>query len=178
MVIALCLAPFRVLYRGARIDAAIVFFEVLISPFRPVRFKHFLLADILTSIVYPLKDLGAVSCFYLRGLWLKSEVPSEDTCPGLRGYQYSVMFIPFWFRFAQSLRRYHDNRAQVFNLVNAAKYVSIMAMASLYVAFDMNRDSTALRATYITFGLLVTAYCLAWDFYIDWGLFRTRAPGK
>lgn len=62
--------------------------------------------------------------------------------------------------------------------MNAAKYVSIMAMASLYVAFDMNRDSTTLRAAYVMFGLVVTAYCLAWDFYMDWGLFRTRKPGK
>lgn len=111
MIIALCLAPIRVLYRAARIDTLIILLEVLISPFRPVRFKHFILADIITSIVNPLKDLGAVGCFYFKGLWLQSEVPTFDVCPGLQGYQYSVMFIPFWFRFAQSLRRYHDNRS-------------------------------------------------------------------
>jgi|LauGreDrversion4_2_1035121.scaffolds.fasta_scaffold488557_2 hypothetical protein len=53
-----------------------------------------------------------------------------------------------------------------------------MVMASLYVAFDQNRDSSALSIIYVIFGLAVTIYCLAWDFYMDWGLFRTRARGK
>ena len=77
-----------------------IIFEVMISPFSNVSFKHFLVADIFTSFVNPLKDLGTTSCFLFRGFWLDSSMPSIDRCNGLREYQYSVMFIPFWFRFA------------------------------------------------------------------------------
>ncbi len=111
--------------------------EVFISPLRFVRFKHFLVADIITSFVNPLKDLGSSFCFFLRGYWLDSETPSFEMCPGLLNYQFTVMFIPFWFRLAQSLRRYKDTKLKS-NLVNAAKYVSIMFQASLYVIYEVN----------------------------------------
>lgn len=86
------------------------------------------------------------------------------------------MFFPFWFRLAQSLRRYRDNKFQ-FNLVNAAKYISIMIMASLYVAYDIHRTNTLL-AVYLIYGLFNTVFCLGWDFYMDWGLFRSKDGGK
>jgi hypothetical protein len=134
LILALFLLPCHIFYRTARVKMLKIVFEVMISPFSNVSFKHFLVADIFTSFVNPLKDLGTTSCFLFRGLWLDSTMPNNDRCTGLREYQYSVMFIPFWFRFAQSIKRYRVNKLK-WNLVNAAKYISIMVQAGLYVAY-------------------------------------------
>ena len=177
ILIGLCVIPFHCFYKTARLEIIVILIQVMISPFSVVRFKHFLLADIITSFVNPLKDLGCMSCFFLRNLWLNSEVPSSEKCSMLKSYQYLVMFIPFWFRFAQSIRRYRDNKLKS-NLVNAGKYVSIMIMAGLYVAYEENQSNGGLLAVYIVYGIANTIFCLAWDFYMDWGLLRSNEPGK
>ena len=135
LMVALCLIPWHCFYLTARMEMLKTLLEVFMSPFTVVTFKHFIVADILTSFVNPLKDLGATGCFFLNGLWRHSSLPSAlDThsCPGLKTYDYVVMFIPFWIRFAQSLRRYRDNGLK-WNLVNAAKYISIMVFTVFFV---------------------------------------------
>ena len=171
MMILLCLIPFHCFYRTARLEIIKVLFQVMISPFSVVRFKQFIIADIITSFVNPLKDLGYVACFYIHGLWLDSTEPNIEKCYLLKEYTYIVMFIPFWFRFAQSLWRYRDNKLKR-NLVNAAKYISIMVMAGLYVTYMETKKSYVL-VIYVFYGFLNTIYCLSWDFYMDWGLFRS-----
>lgn len=82
----LCIIPWHCFYKTARLEMLTIFWEVIASPFYVVRFKHFILADIITSFVNPLKDLGHVSCFFLTGLWLNSEKPEIENpgqCSGL-----------------------------------------------------------------------------------------------
>ena len=31
---------------------------------------------------------------------------------------------------------------------------------------------------YIVFGMISTIYCLYWDYYMDWGLFRSKEKGR
>ncbi len=71
----LCFAPFHCFYMRARKELLIVLWNILISPFGIVRFKHFFLADIITSFVNPLKDIGFISCFFFSEKWLESELP-------------------------------------------------------------------------------------------------------
>lgn len=52
--------------------------NIVIAPFGKVRFKHFFLADIITSFVSPLRDLGYVGCFFVSGGWLESEAPTQE----------------------------------------------------------------------------------------------------
>ena len=63
------------------------------------------------------------------------------------------------------------------SLVNASKYVSIMIMNIFFVLWYTSRDPY-LKAIYIIVGILTSIFCLAWDFYIDWGLFRSTAPDR
>ena len=74
--------------------------NILISPLGVVRFKHFFLADIITSFVNPLKDVGFVTCFFLSDRWLHSVIPTKDKCEGLLTYTLVIAFLPYWFRFA------------------------------------------------------------------------------
>lgn len=69
-VVILCLQPFHCFYRTARLEILRVMFEIAASPFTQVRFKHFIIADVFTSFVNPMKDLGAVVCYFSSGLWL------------------------------------------------------------------------------------------------------------
>jgi hypothetical protein len=84
--IGICFIPFHVFYLRARKDLLLVLWHILISPFGIVRFKHFFLADIITSFVNPLKDVGTISCFFFRGYWENSDLPSTSNCPSLQDY--------------------------------------------------------------------------------------------
>jgi hypothetical protein len=76
IMVAMCLIPFHAFYLTARLEMLKVLIEVFMSPFTVVTFKHFIVADILTSFVNPLKDLGATGCFFFNGLWRDSTVPA------------------------------------------------------------------------------------------------------
>ena len=72
------------------------------------------------------------------------------------------------------MRRYYDTRLKA-NLYNAGKYTSslVMNFISIYKS-----KSDAMMGVYIASAIISTLYCLIWDFYMDWGLFRTREKGK
>ena len=60
-----CLQPcFGCGYRRARFQVVVSIWEILISPFGRVRFRDFFMADVITSMAEPLKDI-ANSVFYL-----------------------------------------------------------------------------------------------------------------
>lgn len=43
-----------------------------------MKFKHFFLADILTSMNYTLKDMGSIVCFFATGAWLNLKESAKD----------------------------------------------------------------------------------------------------
>lgn len=49
-----CTIPFNIFYRSTRIQILYTLGHIVISPFGLVRFRHFFLADVLTSIITPL----------------------------------------------------------------------------------------------------------------------------
>jgi|LauGreDrversion4_2_1035121.scaffolds.fasta_scaffold219052_2 hypothetical protein len=92
-------------------------------------------------------------------------------------YDFVIMFIPFWIRFAQSLRRYRDNKLS-WNLVNAAKYVSIMIFTAFFVLYKTSETNADVwKIVFISYGVFNMIFCTAWDFYMDWGLMRSFEPG-
>lgn len=76
--IILCLLPLHVFYLRTRQELMRVLFNIFLSPFGIVKFKHFFLADILTSMVYPLKDIGSMVCFFASGAWLDLSKNASD----------------------------------------------------------------------------------------------------
>jgi predicted permease len=109
----------------ARKELMVVLYHIFISPFGTVRFKHFFLADVITSFVNPLKDIGFICAFFFSGKWLNSELPSTKDNEALLDYTLIVVFLPYWFRFAQCLRRFQETKLKA-HLVNAGKYFSCM----------------------------------------------------
>lgn len=62
--VLICIQPFKIFYRRGRLSLLITLWNILISPFGQVKFRHFFLADILTSMTQPLRDLGYIGCFF------------------------------------------------------------------------------------------------------------------
>lgn len=52
--VALCLLPVHCFYLKGRVQLAKTLWNIIISPFGKVRFRHFFLADIITSMTGPL----------------------------------------------------------------------------------------------------------------------------
>jgi hypothetical protein len=117
--------PFHCLFQRGRYSLAWTLWNILISPFGLVRFRDFFIADILTSLVQPLKDLGYIGCFFTQGGWMSSEAPTIEKCPQLENYVLAIAFLPYWFRLAQCFRRYHDKKDKM-HLINAGKYFSVI----------------------------------------------------
>ena len=101
--IVICISPFHCFYRRTRKHIVKSLWNILISPFGLVRFRHFFLADVLTSIITPLQMTGIIYCFYLGEPqdWRVPQKPSHDknTCRAANGYYIAMAFIPYWFRF-------------------------------------------------------------------------------
>jgi hypothetical protein len=51
-----CINPFPYFYSSTRLEILIALGHILVSPFGLVRFRHFFLADVLTSIITPLQQ--------------------------------------------------------------------------------------------------------------------------
>ncbi len=57
-------------YLKARKELVRVLFHIVASPFGIVKFKHFFLADIITSLNVTLKDFISIFFFFGTGQWL------------------------------------------------------------------------------------------------------------
>jgi hypothetical protein len=198
--VLMCLLPFHVFYLRSRKELLRVLSHIFVSPFGTVKFKHFFLADIITSLGVTLKDMVSIFFLFGTGQWLNlaeyakiydreyKPKPGEvvhqpyfknDTLVIL---QLSIAFLPFWFRLMQCFRRYYDTKLNA-NLKNAGKYFTSMCVQGAAIFF-FYRASNLEDMNYTVFYSVIcvnafsTCYSLYWDLYMDWGLFRSSAPGK
>lgn len=111
--------PFNILNRPARIEILRVLFDVAFSPFRPVYFRNFFMADVITSSKLMLSDTCSMFCFYTSGEF-RSDVPMTCTWVGQVGYMWGI--LPYWWRFWQCIRRCVDDRTLITQRYNALKY--------------------------------------------------------
>ena len=92
--------PFHVFYLRARKALYIALMHIFISPFGKVKFRHFFLADILTSLTLTFRDAAISLTFFFSGNWLNSEPVVLSDHKGLTVYYYSVGLVTSWFRLA------------------------------------------------------------------------------
>lgn len=65
--------PFHVFYLRSRLELVKTLGHIVISPFGPVKFKDFFLADIITSMVPTLRDFFYLIFFFASGQWYHLE---------------------------------------------------------------------------------------------------------
>jgi len=66
-VIVIMFNPLRVLYHIVRREICVVLGHIIIAPFGLVKFRHFFLADVITSAKLMFNDTDAMVCFYTSG---------------------------------------------------------------------------------------------------------------
>jgi len=76
--VIMCFLPIHINYLKSRIELGRTLLHIIASPFGKVKFKHFFLADILTSMTYTLKDMGSIVCFFVTGAWLNLKESAKD----------------------------------------------------------------------------------------------------
>ena len=88
-------------------------------------------------------------------------------------------FAPFWWRFWQCINKYYYSKQKV-NLLNALKYTSklLVPLVVLLLPPGSNKAKSESFLIWFAFQMVATIYCLIWDYYMDWGVFRSKAPGK
>jgi hypothetical protein len=177
--ILLCVSPFNCVYRSARTQLLITMGHILVSPFGLVRFRHFFFADVLTSITKPLQETMIIYCYFAgpQKDWKYSEeVNLKQECIGAQKIYTLLAFLPYWFRFAQCLNKYHDTK-NGWHLVNAGKYFSDLMVPFTQLWYHNYEYNTAF---WIYFGthFFASFYSYLWDIYMDWGLMRCFKPGK
>lgn len=153
--------------------------EVCISPFGRVRFRDFFLAEMLTSLIQTLSDF-AVMIYYLMEITdIERQEEDSNNIHGIFVWNSIVFIAPYWWRMWQSVnKKFYDGKN--IHLVNAGKYLSkilptIILLYQSELLLKINDDNF-----WVWFGLQIfaTLYCLIWDYYIDWGLFRSENPKK
>ena len=156
--------PFDILYRSARWELLKTLWNILISPFGQVKFRHFFMADILTSITIPVADICTSVCFFFDGHFLDN---TESDCFWLPTSIKIVVVLPYWFRFAQCLNKFYNTRMWFPHLVNAGKYgMSIVVVVLPYFNVAL--------AIMIPIRIIATLYSYSWDIVMDWGFLRSR----
>ena len=184
----ICLLPLHVGYLQARIQVSKTLFNILISPFGKVRFRHFFLADVLTSMVSSLQNTAVIMCYFKTGDFETSTKVSDlqGACPVLYDYKIMMGFLPYWFRFAQCLNKWYNTGLKV-HLINAGKYFSDLCVPLVGLPIFLKKSSaddsllvdevSAAFWTYCAVHFIATTYSYAWDIIMDWGLLRLNTPG-
>lgn len=131
--------PVHCFYFRGRVQLAKTLWHIIISPFGKVRFRHFFLADILTSMTGPLQHMFIVACYYSEGSFETGDIVNiGQECTVDNKFYWAFAFLPYWWRFAQCLNKYHETKRKV-HLINAGKYfTSIVSPAILIFVAKSN----------------------------------------
>ena len=163
--------PFHIMYYRFRKDIVKVFIRDLFPIGKnTVRFKDFLLADILTSLNKPLCSLLLGYCLMLctdcEATNKRSSDCNRDTIPCL-----IVLLYPLWIRLTQCLNRYYYTRQEWPHLAGAFK--SLGGLSNTLCSWLYSKYKTdAFLYTHIFVAIFIQCVMLWWDVYVDWGLAR------
>ncbi|KAJ3807502.1 EXS-domain-containing protein [Lentinula lateritia] len=161
--------PFNIFFKGSRYWLIKSIVKLLTSGTRRVEFADFWMGDQFCSLVVTVSDLYLFACAYVVGFeeWRKCGSTAK-TWPAV----FTLAMLPFLIRVVQSIKRYVDSRLNT-HLINAGKYLCGIIY---YLSYYIWRHQGSLRNTsfafWCLFGTLYSVYASAWDFWMDWSLFR------
>ena len=151
------------------------FKRLLLTPFYPVEFSEFWLADQLTSLGSTLYQLQFFWCYF-------DATDVEDECAeGLSLGFFGLAIIPLTWRLVQCLRRYHDMQQRHFfpHLVNAGKYsvghLSVISSFLVSLAKHKHWADDTLTGMWVIYFIChgaSTVYSGTWDMIMDAGILQ------
>ncbi|KAM9908556.1 hypothetical protein OXX79_000294 [Metschnikowia pulcherrima] len=166
--------PGAQLYPSSRRWLQVAIWRLICSGLYPVEFKDFYLGDILCSLTYSMGNLSFFICLYAdkwRHVLGGGEIPSSSARCGSR-YSRSMGFLstlPSIWRFLQCLRRYMDTGDAFPHLANMTKYLVSTIYYCLLSVWRIEQTSAA-RASFITFACVNSIFSSIWDIVMDWSL--------
>lgn len=170
LVLVSFVCPYPILYPNTRYYILKALKRILFAPVYEVKFIDFFLADQLCSLVRVLDDISYSICFFISGSFVRKDATCESFTKDYA--RYFVAFLPYYWRFVQCFRRYHNSKEKG-HLMNAGKYLmSILVTLFSFLAPYGNFAS----GVWIAFAVIATVYSYAWDILKDWGLLE-RGPG-
>lgn len=150
--------------------------DIFLSPFSQVTLSHVLVADFLTSLASPLRDLAICSCYLYRSLVDAEQVGisvAQNSCETLPLVAL-IPLVPALIRLLQCCRQIVLTHS-VFPVINAIKYASVFPL----VIFPLMEGFGALEAHELSplfvARLANTSLSLVWDLTMDWGVFSSQS---
>lgn len=140
-----------------------------------VSFAENVLADVLTSLGRPLKDVAYTAC-YFRHWHTSQDREVRRICKNSAWTSWTVQFLlllPLLFRIAQCYRRRRDTPDKFRHSLNCGKYILAVLVSLLTSVSVPPKGLTLLQLNVIqTLGyFLATVYAATWDLVVDFGLF-------
>lgn len=86
-----------------RYEVLRTFFHVILAPCGKFQFRHYFMADILTSIVKPITDIRYSFCYFITTTsWLRDTDEECSASDNTVGYVLNIVLtiLPYWFRIA------------------------------------------------------------------------------
>ena len=172
ILVVILFLPFHALYLSLRKGILTTLIRN-IFPYKKntVRFKDFMLGNILTSLADPFKDLIMGYCLMIcRDCYLNNKRGScnRDTIPCLL-----IGIYPTFIRWTQCMNKFYYTKLiwpHFFGFLKVS-----FAMANNLSGFFYNRKKNNIRLYFRVFlASISTCYNIFWDIYLDWGLGRSN----
>lgn len=138
------------------------------------------LGDELNSLAYTFSNLRFLGCCY-NVRWQEDD--TRTFCSNQTSWATPVLqSVPAAIRFSQCLRRYYDSEYTMkIHLVNAGKYVSVIAQNFAFYGWRDRGGGHYEHYTFaiwIVFALIASSYTASWDLLMDWSLLQRKSKRK
>lgn len=133
----------------------------------------------------PLQHIFYIACYYEEKAFITGDkIKLKEQCSTGYGFYIAFSFLPYWWRFCQCLKKFHETEQKV-HLINAAKYFSSMLPPAFAIALLNSGDFPGVKYEtntmfwlYFAANFVKSTYSYIWDIYMDWGLLRRNVPGS
>ena len=166
------LFPLDMLYFKLRKEILKTIYHIVISPFGKVEFRHFFIADVLTSMSKTFTDIFRSFCYLSTDAWLQHQKP---VCDGEVFWLCVISALPYWWRLAQCLNKFYYTRNWYPHLLNAGKYLSGLFVVVIFF-YPFTTQEPYRTIVWVMAYVVATLYMLTWDLVMDWGLISFKAP--
>ncbi|KAF2575368.1 hypothetical protein F2Q70_00000240 [Brassica cretica] len=160
--------PFDIIYRASRYFFIGSVIRCVLSPLYKVILPDFFLADQLTSQVQAFRSLLFYVCYYGWAGDFKKRTHECYESDIYKKLYLVVAIVPYWFRFAQCIRRLVEEKDKNQGL-NALKYLSTILAVATRTIFEMQKGRYLLTVAVAT-STIATLFNTYWDIFMDWGL--------
>ncbi|KAL2349213.1 hypothetical protein Fmac_003213 [Flemingia macrophylla] len=172
LVLLITFCPLNIIYRSSRFFFVRCLFRCLCAPLFTVRLPDFFLADQLISQFQAFRSFELYLCYY--GLGEHSMRQEKCHSRGFYNVQYFIVgIVPYWFRLAQCMRQFYDER-NINRALNGLNYLSTIVAMVLRTTFELKKGKIWKVLALVTSALAVVQNTF-WDIVKDWGLLRKHS---